>query len=218
MYSIAAIIPAYNEEKTIGNIINAVKEVDLIEKVIVVSDGSIDRTAEIAKSFKNVEVIELKDNGGKANAILRGMNECDDDIFIFLDADLVGLTPKHITDLLLPLFRQEADMALGIFNCGRFITDLAQKITPYLTGQRALKRRIIEDIADLSITRFGIEMAMTEYVTNNNIIVTEVILDNVTHIMKEEKMGVIKGFKERVKMYFDIFKFISRDKSTNIKG
>ncbi|MTI48031.1 glycosyltransferase family 2 protein [Sporosalibacterium faouarense] len=218
MYSIAAIIPAYNEEKTIGNIIETIKQVDLIDNIIVVSDGSKDKTAEIAKGFTGVKVIDIKENKGKANAIMTGLHESEEDIFLFLDADLLGLSPKHITDLLLPIIREDAHMTLGVFNHGRFITDLGQIVTPYLTGQRALKRKIIEDIANLDISRFGIEMAITDYVSNNNIKVVEVVLENVTHLMKEEKMGVLKGFKERIKMYLDIFKFIGKNMSNNIKG
>lgn len=217
MYSIAAIIPAYNEERTILNVLEAIRDVDLIDNVIVVSDGSKDKTADIARSFNDVAVIELSDNVGKFNAIKEGFDKSDDDIFLFLDADLVGITPKHITDLLIPIIRDEADMTLGVFNNGRFITDLAQIVTPYLTGQRALKRKIINDICDLDITRFGIEMAITEYVNHHDIKVEEIALKNVTHVMKEEKRGIFKGFRERVKMYLDILKFISRNKDINLK-
>ncbi|KPU28178.1 glycosyl transferase family 2 [Caloranaerobacter sp. TR13] len=208
MEIITTIIPAYNEEKTIGNVLSVVKEIDLIDRIIVVSDGSKDMTAQIARDF-GVDVIELKDNVGKGGAIKNGIDRTNGEIILFLDADLVGLKPNHILDLLMPVISGECDMSIGIFNNGRFATDLAQKLTPYLSGQRAIKRYIIEGISNIDVTRYGIEVALTRYVSKNNIKTKEVYLDNVTHVMKEEKLGVVKGFTARLKMYRDIAKYIS---------
>ncbi|WP_069649570.1 glycosyltransferase family 2 protein [Caloranaerobacter ferrireducens] len=208
METITTIIPAYNEEKTIGNVLSVVKEIDLIDRIIVVSDGSEDMTAQIARDF-GVDVIELKDNIGKGGAIKNGVDRTNGEIILFLDADLVGLKPKHVLDLLMPVINGECDMSIGIFNNGRFATDLAQKLTPYLSGQRAIKRYIIEGISNIDVTRYGVEVALTRYVSKNNIKTKEVYLDNVTHVMKEEKLGVVKGFTARLKMYRDIAKYIS---------
>ncbi len=217
MYSIAAVIPAYNEEKTIASIIKVVKSVDLIETIIVVNDGSKDNTSKIARSYDNVKVIDLKDNVGKAQAIKNAVQLSQDDIILLLDADLIGLTSKHVTSLLLPMLVDDVDMTIGVFNNGRFITDLGQLVTPHLTGQRALKRWIIENIRDVDMTRFGIETAITEYAKDNKLRVKEVALENLTHVMKEEKMGVVKGFKERLKMYWDILNYKSENSTRNIR-
>jgi len=211
MYSVTVIIPAYNEEKTIGEVIRVVKEVDLIDNIIVVSDGSKDRTAEIAKTY-GVEVIELIDNVGKGGAIKEGVDQSQGEIFLFLDADLIGLKPYHVTNLIMPVITNKVDMTIGIFSNGRFTTDLAQKVAPYLSGQRALRKYIIEEISNLDVTRYGVEVAMTKYVSQNNIRTKEVVLENLTHIMKEEKLGMIKGFTARLKMYWDIAKILSSRK------
>lgn len=208
METITTIIPAYNEEKTIGNVLSVVKQIDIIDKIIVVSDGSEDNTAEIARKF-GVEVIELKDNIGKGGAIKNGLDRSKGEIILFLDADLIGLKPKHVLDLLMPVINRECDMSIGIFTNGRFATDLAQKLTPYLSGQRAIRRYIIEEIPNIDVTRYGVEVALTKYVSKNNIKTKEVYLDNVTHVMKEEKLGVVKGITARLKMYRDIAKYIS---------
>ncbi|QIB26156.1 glycosyltransferase family 2 protein [Caloranaerobacter azorensis] len=208
MDTITTIIPAYNEEKTIGNVLSVVKEIDLIDRIIVVSDGSEDMTAQIARSF-GVDVIELKDNVGKGGAIKSGVDRTNGEIILFLDADLIGLKPRHVLDLLMPVINEECDMSIGIFSNGRFATDLAQKLTPYLSGQRAIRRYIIEGISNIDVVRYGVEVALTRYVSKNNIKTKEVYLDNVTHVMKEEKLGVVKGFTARLKMYRDIAKYIS---------
>lgn len=209
MSSVTVVIPAYNEEKTIGEVISVVKKVDLVDYIIVVSDGSCDSTAEIAKSF-NVDVVELAENLGKGGALKRGVDKSSSDTIIFLDADLVGLRPEHIKSLLIPVLREEVDMTIGIFDNGRSITDLAQRVTPYLSGQRAVKKYIIDNILDFDSCRYGVEVAITKYALNNNIRTKEVVLDNLTHIMKEEKLGVVKGFAQRLKMYWDIAKIISK--------
>ncbi|WP_425447475.1 glycosyltransferase family 2 protein [Dethiothermospora halolimnae] len=207
MYKITAIIPAFNEEETIGDILKTIKKIDLIEEIIVVSDGSTDRTIDIAKSL-NVEVVELSNNIGKGGAVKRGVEKSHGDIVLFLDADLIGLRSEHVTRLLLPVISDECDMSIGVFDNGRFITDLAQKLTPFLTGQRAIKTEVFNDIPNIEITRYGIEVAITKHVTKNNINIKSVTLENITHVMKEEKMGLIKGATERLKMYRDILKFL----------
>lgn len=205
MYSITAIVAAYNEEKTIEKVVLEIKKVNIVDRIIVVSDGSRDRTAEIARQL-DVEVIELTDNIGKGGALRKGMDSCKSEIILLLDADLIGLNTKHIEELLNPVIKREVDMTIGIFDKGRLSTDLAQRVTPYLSGQRAIRRYIIDGISNIDITRYGIEAAMTKYVKEHKIETKKVSLLNLTHMMKEEKFGIVEGFKERIKMYFEVFK------------
>lgn len=200
---IACVIPAYNEEKTIGTIITCVKDIELINEIIVISDGSVDGTYNIAKSL-GVRTIELRNNKGKGAALATGIENSDGDIFIFLDADLIGLNKKHIEQLLFPVLNNETDMTIGLFKNGRIVTDIAQKVTPYLSGQRALKRSIIQGIDKLEMTRYGVEVAITKFAKMKHYRVKIVILEELTHIMKEEKLGFGKGFQERMKMYWQI--------------
>lgn len=206
--NVTAIIPAYNEEMTIAGVVNIVKKVDKIQKVIVVSDGSTDRTAEIAREC-GAEVIELAENIGKGGAIKAGVSECGTEIILFLDADLIGLTEQHVMDLIEPVIQDSADMTVGIFRNGRMVTDLAQKVTPYLSGQRAIKKSIIEKIPNIDITRYGVEVALTKYLKNFSARVEEVELIDMTHVTKEEKLGIIRGVQARLKMYWDIVKILS---------
>lgn len=64
----------------------------------------------------------------------------------FLDADLIGLKPVHIENLVAPVVKDMADMTVGIFYSGRNITDLAQKLMPFLSGQRCVKREILDKL------------------------------------------------------------------------
>jgi glycosyltransferase involved in cell wall biosynthesis len=205
----AAVIPAYNEERTIGAIIEAVRQVPLICETIVVSDGSTDNTAEVARSC-GAKVIELTENMGKGGAMAVGVNHTDADIVLFLDADLIGLQPHHIVDLVLPVADGRAEMTVGIFEQGRLATDLAQFIAPYLSGQRAVKRGLLTQLSHLELTRFGVEVALTRFAKTAGISVVEVELNDMTHIMKEEKFGVFRGFLARLKMYWEIAKCVGK--------
>jgi hypothetical protein len=130
-----------------------------------------------------------------------------------LDADLLGLTEKHVLNLVEPVINDEADMTIGIFEKGRIATDLAQKMAPYLSGQRALKFSLLEKISDLDVARFGVELALNRFMESSNIRVKEVLLYDMSHVMKEEKMGVWKGMAARMKMYWEIIKYLTRVKT-----
>lgn len=206
---IIAVIPAYNEEKTIGGVLSVLVRIREIDEIIVVNDGSTDQTAAVATQYR-VTLVDLQQNLGKGGAIQAGLNQGRADIVLFLDADLIGLSPAHVKKLLVPVISGQADMSVGLFERGRVATDLAQKVAPYLSGQRAVRRDVLEMVDDLAISRFGVEMAITQLVEAKNLSVREVYLQDLTHVTKEEKLGVMRGFAARMKMYWEIIRFIVR--------
>ncbi len=90
MQKISIIIPAYNEERTLAQIIDKVKKVDLSplsKEIIVVDNNSKDKTLEIAKSIPDLKVF-VETEKGKGSAVRRGLREASGDIIIIQDADL----------------------------------------------------------------------------------------------------------------------------------
>ncbi len=204
---ITAIIPAYNEEDRIEKVIVPALEADIISNIVVVDDGSNDSTSNIALNY-NVNLVKMPQNMGKSEAVKKGIKYCKDksDIIVLLDADLVGLTANHIKALVLPVLKSNVDMTIGVFKSGRYITDLAQTITPNLSGQRAIKPNIANKIINMDVKGYGIETAFSQLVRKYNFNVENVELENVTHVTKEEKVGFLKGVHWRIKMYRDIVK------------
>ncbi|HEX6987847.1 MAG TPA: glycosyltransferase family 2 protein [Bacillota bacterium] len=205
MVRVAAVIPAYNEEATIGAVIDAVRRVSCVDEVVVVSDGSHDETARVARRHGAL-VIELHANVGKGGALKAGIERADADVYVFLDADLIGLTPDHVLMLVEPVLQGRAAMTVGRFSGGRVATDLAQVVAPYLSGQRAVRREVLAGIPNLEVARFGVEMALTRHIQRLRIPVEEVLLVGLTHRTKEEKLGLLPGFLARMREYWDIIR------------
>ncbi|MGE5585429.1 MAG: glycosyltransferase family 2 protein [Bacillota bacterium] len=198
----AVIIPAYNEGARIGWVISAALGARLVSDVIVVSDGSTDNTADVARSL-GVRVVELARNRGKGGAMKAGLTATSAEVVAFIDADLVGLMPEHVDELVRPVVSGEADATLGVFEGGRPSTTLAQKLTPGLSGQRAVRAALVRDVP-MEDARFGVEVMLNRHLASCGATVKRVVLHGVSQVMKEEKRGGLKGFAARLRMYWEI--------------
>ena len=87
--TISVIVPAYNEEVTIANCIQSLSNLDYSKyEVIIVDDGSTDRTAEIAKRFETLKIrVVYQENQGKANALNNGILLAKGEIVVTVDTD-----------------------------------------------------------------------------------------------------------------------------------
>ena len=203
---VAVIISALNEAERIGAVIGAAKACADVDEVIVVDDGSADDTAEVAGEYK-VNLVRLPVNAGKGAAMSAGVKATDADILVFVDADLLGLRPRHLTDLIRPMLADPAiDSTGGRFIGGRLVTDLSQKLAPSINSQRAIRRDVLAQIPDFAEARFGVETIINTHLKKSKANVLEVPLVGVAQVLKEEKDGFAKGAFSRAKMYGDILK------------
>jgi len=206
--AISVIVPAYNEAGRIGAVLAPVEASCLVDEILVVDDGSQDDTAGEAATHR-VRVIRLPENRGKAAALDAGVREARNDVFLFLDADLVGLRTEHVDRLIRAYEEGDLDMAVGVFADGRRNTDLAQKINPYASGQRVLPRRLWERAKEnVHEMNFGIEIALSRLAAREEWKKEYVKLPGVTHVLKEKKRGLAKGLAERLRMYGDMIKWL----------
>lgn len=115
--SLSIIVPAYNEEKTIANVLTALLESNPgLHEVIVVDDGSKDHTADlvetISKRESKIRLIRQPKNGGKTEALKTGFAASTGDIVIVQDADL-EYDPAEIPNVIEPICHGKADVVYG---------------------------------------------------------------------------------------------------------
>jgi glycosyltransferase involved in cell wall biosynthesis len=199
----SVVIPAYNEARRIRRVIDVARRAPGAREVIVVDDGSGDATARMAAAG-GARVIRLPENRGKGAAMVAGVQVANSEVVAFLDADLLGLTPHMVTQLVTPVTQGEAEMTIGVFDSGRTATDLAQMLAPNLSGQRAMRAKTFLSIPGVAETRYGVEVAMSNYAKEEGLRVVKVSLPGVTQVMKEEKLGFWRGFMMRLRMYWEI--------------
>jgi dolichol-phosphate mannosyltransferase len=136
--TLSIVIPAYNEERFIGTLLEQVAAVDLEslgvgKEVIVVDDCSRDRTAEIASAFAGVRLHRLTENSGKGAAVRAGLELARGDYVIIQDADL-EYDPRDYAAMMRAILEKRADVVYGSrYTSGGRHT--GQSWTAYLGGR-----------------------------------------------------------------------------------
>jgi glycosyltransferase involved in cell wall biosynthesis len=207
---IAAIIPTFNEERNVSGVLETLRASDLLDEIIIVDDGSTDKTVEIIQEFAltdgRIQVIKHEQNQGKGQAIFTGWAATSAPYLLLLDADLHDLTPDHITSLMAPVLTHQADMTLGLFLGGHFNTDFSSWSTPFLTGQRGLRSEILKHISREASAGYGFEIALTVAASQYGYHKQIVPLKGVWHPPSEFHRGGLNGLIWRFRMYAQIFR------------
>lgn len=196
---VAAIVPAYNEEKTIARVVNALRASPLISEIIVISDGSTDATAAEARAAGATLVHELPIRAGKGKAVQHGVAHTDAPVLFFCDADLIGLTVQHIRTVLDPVLYGEKGMSVGLRDRGRWMMRI-QRHLPLIGGERALQRSIFERIPDKYLQGFMLEAALNYACRRRGVAYGGVPLWGLKIRRKMQKVGFQRGLVEYVKM------------------
>jgi glycosyltransferase involved in cell wall biosynthesis len=201
------LIAAYNEEDHVAEVVRVGLKAGFA--VLVVEDGSGDLTAEMARAA-GAEVLSLPVNGGKGHALAEGIKLVETPFVVLLDADLVGLKPEHIHQMLEPVKAGRLDMAIGVFKSGGLLTDFGNRATPYLSGQRACKTEWLRSVPNLS-ERWP-EPPITDHLKHTRARWEYIDLPNVRQVMKESKRGFWAGFTHRLRMYREILGYWNRQR------
>lgn len=211
MKKISCIIPAYNEEKGIGDVLFVV--VPLIGKylheVIVVDDGSSDKTKQIVKSFSGADYIEHPKNMGKSKTIADGIRAAKGDFIFMLDADLKFLNEKNIRDILYPIEQNISDVSISMRKNSWPLFPF--KKIDYLSGERILPRFcFMEKIAEMELLpSYGLEVFLNKIIIKNKLSITVVEWKNVENNFSQDKRGIWKGSRVILGVWSDILCTIS---------
>jgi GTP:adenosylcobinamide-phosphate guanylyltransferase len=202
------VIPAHNEGPRIAAVLHAARHHPLIARVIVVNDGSTDRTAQIAQDA-GAEVLHLHPNRGKTAALAEGLALVDTSHVLLLDADLTGLHATDLTRLIAPVERGQADVTLSLRgNAPRLWHWLG---VDYITGERVLPMALLTpclpQLPDLP--RFGLEVFLNNRIRAAGLSVAIVRWKNVASPSKSSKRGRWAGVQADIAMLRDILRTVS---------
>ena len=180
---ISIIVPCFNEERTISQILEEISRYSTYEKeVIIVNDCSTDDTLKILKNIKddNIKIFNHERNYGKGRAIRTGIKHVSGDIVIIQDADL-EYSPKDYNLLIKPFEEADADVVYGSrflggsgyvrlhyyfhYLANKILTNICNlftnlNMTDMETGYKVFRKDVIESIS-LNENSFGIEPEIT---------------------------------------------------------
>lgn len=193
---ISVIIPAYNEEDNITTVIEKTKKNKNVQEIIVVNNLSTDRTEELAKKA-GAKVVNCNMQG-KGYAMEEGMKIVQNDIIVFLDADIPGYSENIIYKLTQPIIENNIDFVKSTFdrNGGR-VTELVakpllkllfpefEKFTQPLSGMIAGKKQIFEKLQFEK--DYGVDIGILIDVVNMKFSIEEVKIGSIQNKSKEWK-------------------------------
>lgn len=196
---IAAVVAAYNEGPTVGAVVRILVASKRFREVIVVSDGSTDNTAELARLNGASLVLHLPKKGGKGAALIHGVSKTDARVLFFCDADLYGLSFEHIDRVLAPVLEGRLAMNVGLHDRGPFLTKLAAHL-PLIGGERALRREIFDAVPEKYLQGFMIEEALNYACRRRRLPYGSIPMKGVTIRRKMQKFGFLRGLIGYVRM------------------
>ncbi len=222
---VCVLLPAYNEAERIAVTIQALRARLEIGEIVVLDDGSTDGTADRARAA-GASLVLTERNGGKGAALNAAYKAARDlaDVFLLLDADL-GASAGEAVKLLPPLARGEADMTVGMLppdpdfaasgqSGGRgFVVRLArwgirrrtgQTFRQPLSGQRAVRREVLEALGGTFAPGFGVEVDLTVRAIRAGFRVQEVE----TGFRHKVTGGDWAGLRHRARQFRDVARIV----------
>lgn len=196
---LSVIIPVYNEEKTIAKIVRQVLAEKTPKEVIIIDDGSTDKTRETIKKFKDLRIKKFfhEKNCGKGAAIRTGIKNATGDVLLIQDADL-EYDPKYYKELLAPIVAGRVKVVYGTrlktlpfrlwgknktplplhFLANRFLSALTNllygsNLTDMETCYKMIAREVYQKL-DLVSNRFEIEPEITAKILKTGFEILEV--------------------------------------------
>ena len=190
--SVSIVIPAYNEEATVAKVVSVARKLSYVNEVIVVDDGSTDRTVEEAENA-GATVISHIMNEGKGSAIKTGFKYSHGNIVAFIDADVSNFTSEKIDKIIRPILEDRTDITKTKFarESGR-VTELTAKpllgfFFPELDYEQPLSGQFAGKRSALNKIRFekdyGVDVGIVLDADVHGIKILEVDIGDICHDM-----------------------------------
>ncbi len=220
---LSIVIPAYNEERFLAEVLRRVKKAPYEKEIIIVDDCSVDGTRAFLQGLTEdgIKVVLHEKNAGKGAAVRSGIEIAEGDIIIIQDADL-EYDPKDYPVLLEPILQGNADVVYGSRFLGgphrvlyfwhyvgnRIVTLLSNmfsdlNLSDMETGYKAFRRKVFDGIT-IESNRFGFEPEITAKVAKSGCRVYEV---PISYHGRSYKEGKKITWKDGVKALFTIIKY-----------
>jgi glycosyltransferase involved in cell wall biosynthesis len=222
---ISVVIPAFNEEKSIGKVVADIDR-KLVKYVIVVNNNSTDNTIDVAK--KAGAIVLNEPNKGYGWACLKGIvktKELNTDIVVFLDGDYSDY-PQEIKNIVAPILNNGMDMVIGSRTLGKsekgsltpqqiFGNWLATRLIRIFYGAsftdlgpfRAIKAIVLDDL-EMTDKTYGWTIEMQLKVVNKKYKFQEVAVNYKKRIGVSKVSGTVKGtLNAGIKIIFAVFKY-----------
>lgn len=194
---VTVVIPAYNEEENIKNVIDICKKNKIVDEIIVVNNLCTDRTEEIAKK-EGAKVI-FCDKQGKGYAMEEGIKYAKNDCIVFLDGDINDYSENVVELLSSPILENKADFVKAAFDRehGRVTFLVAQplldilfpnmkKYSQPLSGTIAGKKEVFEKIK--LEKDYGVDIGLLLDVINMNLRIEEVYIGKIKNVSKDWRL------------------------------
>jgi len=198
--NVVAIVPAYNEVNNIGRVLNVLCESNMLNEIIVIDDGSTDGTSEVVEKFDKVTLLKNSTNRGKGYSMQRGVDATNADIIFFCDADLNGLTPDIVHQIISPVITGQNYMYIGVRNN---IMQKAVTLFALNSGERALKRELWDKLPENFKHRYRIEAGLN-FIAKKKFGGYGWEKFDYYQTLKEKKYGIISGTLLRWWMNYDV--------------
>lgn len=204
----SCLIPAFNEESRIAGVLGATVGHPLIDRVLVVDDGSSDRTVETAQSH-GAEVLPLGRNSGKTAALAQGLAVLETSHVVLIDGDLLGLNADHLTRLITPVAEGRAQVTLSLRGNAPWLWRAIG--VDYISGERVIPRALVAtELHHLpSLPRFGFEVFLNDLILRQRLSTAVVRWPDVASPSKAAKRGRLAGLRADMAMLRDIFRTVS---------
>jgi glycosyltransferase involved in cell wall biosynthesis len=208
--TVSCLIPAYNEERYLAEVLKVSSTYPGFDQVIVIDDGSTDKTSEIIAEFPVTHLKNSK-NQGKTAAILTGLDKATGDIICLLDADLSGLSDENLDQLLQPHYKQTCLTMSLRGNAWTFTA--ATGIDP-LSGERAAPKEIFTKYLSQHLDAgYALELLINQAAIEEKLPIYSVNWKNVKYYPKIAKQNPLNGIKGEFEMFYSITSYFGWKKT-----